>query len=123
MNAYHFHVNRNRGYKMRAQENPFYILGASPMDHQERLISLYEEKKDYHDSTIYEEAKSVLLSPQRRTYAELCWFPGLSSTETAEILRRFAEHEYIDAEYDSAMINFNIAYENYFHMDLKNRWF
>lgn len=100
---------------MRTGENPFYILQASPRDPRQKLISLFQEKMLLEDHARFQEAESLLLAPEQRIDAELCWFPGLSSSEVTEILGRLERAEAMDSASYSAIVKFNLAYENYFH--------
>ena len=67
-------------------ENPFFILGAVPLDNRYRIFALAEEKNLLLDSEKCSEARNTLTTPQRRLTAELNWFLGCSSETVVEIV-------------------------------------
>lgn len=66
-------------------ENPFYILGASPMDDRRKLISLANDAKLLSDCDV-EDALNQLLHHQRRLDAEMHWFPHTDPVQVSELL-------------------------------------
>lgn len=70
-------------------ENPFYILGASPMDDRRKLISLANDAKLLSDYNV-EDALNQLLHHQRRLDAEMNWFPNTDPIQISALLS-FAE--------------------------------
>lgn len=61
---------------MRPQDNPFSILGVTPYDSIGNIIAAVEDKifEDDENESVYEEARSVLVSPSKRLSAEVRWF-------------------------------------------------
>lgn len=62
-------------------ENPFYILGASPLDSRKKLAELADRKSLLLGSEKASEAYRILTNPQKRLAAELRWFPGCTDGE------------------------------------------
>lgn len=67
-------------------ENPFHVLEASITDNRRKIASLCEDKSLYFDSKICEEARTILITPQRRLSAEMHWFPDCSPSEIQALL-------------------------------------
>ncbi len=71
--------------------NPFYILGATPLDSRRKINALAEDKSLFMNTAEVSEARDILINPSKRLAAELRWFPGLSKDQTAELLIFFSE--------------------------------
>ncbi|MEA4919418.1 MAG: hypothetical protein VB078_00635 [Clostridiaceae bacterium] len=71
---------------MMLSENPFFILGVTPLDNRHRIYALAEEKALLLDSEKCLEAINTLTTPQRRLIAEINWFLGCSSETVDEII-------------------------------------
>lgn len=71
---------------MMLSENPFFILGVTPLDNRHRIFALAEEKALLLDSEKCSEARNTLTTPQRRLAAEMNWFLGCSSETVDEII-------------------------------------
>jgi len=67
-------------------ENPFFILGVTPLDNRHQILALAEEKALLLDSEKCSEARNTLTTPQRRLVAEMNWFLGCSSETVDEII-------------------------------------
>ena len=67
------------------EQNPFYILEVSPEDKRALIISKAEEKAFFMDGNECEEAQAKLLNPEKRLYAEMDWFFGLTIEKTAAL--------------------------------------
>lgn len=75
---------------MKASENPFFILKASPRERKVRLIELAEVAALHGDHEAAVNGRNVLTNPRMRLAAELAWFPGLSPkrvTDTLDAIR------------------------------------
>lgn len=61
---------------MRIKDNPFFILGVTPVSTLEDIEDACESKSfmDEENEETYEKARSVLTHPQRRLEAEVRWF-------------------------------------------------
>jgi hypothetical protein len=71
---------------MMLSENPFFILGVTPLDNRHQILALAEEKALLLDSEKCSEARNTLTTPQRRLVAEMNWFLGCSSETVDEII-------------------------------------
>jgi hypothetical protein len=71
---------------MMLNENPFFILGAIPLDDRHRIFALAEEKALLLDSEKCSDARNTLTTPQRRLVAEVNWFLGCSQETIEEIV-------------------------------------
>ncbi len=58
------------------KNNPFSVLGASPLDSRAKLIARQAELALFDDDRVTQEALAKLLHPVRRLQAEIRWFPG-----------------------------------------------
>ena len=56
---------------MMLSENPFFILGVTPLDNRHQILALAEEKALLLDSEKCSEARNTLTTPQRRLVAEM----------------------------------------------------
>lgn len=66
-------------------ENPFRILGASPLDDRRRLITLADEASLLGVENA-EEALNLLLNAQKRLEAEINWFPSTPAAQAEAVL-------------------------------------
>lgn len=83
---------------MNYKENPFYILHMSLEDNRDNVLAKADDMCfEYPDrEEIIEQAKGVLLNPQRRIRAELGWLPEVSTTVIEAKIQagfRFAESD------------------------------
>ncbi|MDP3113910.1 MAG: hypothetical protein Q8M98_03945 [Candidatus Cloacimonadaceae bacterium] len=76
--------------------NPFYILGASTYDNRKRLLEISEEKSLFIDASICAAAKSDLLNPQKRLFAEISWLPGIKPSEVSTIIQSLNDYNLDD---------------------------
>ncbi len=60
-------------------DNPFYLLEASPKDTRATIISKAEEKVFFFENGVCENAQVILLNPIKRIQAELDWFLDVES--------------------------------------------
>lgn len=74
------------------QQNPFYILQASPRDGKAKIIELADEKSLSVDSEICNKARSDLTNPRIRVSHEVSWFPGLSPKKSIELAQQSIEN-------------------------------
>lgn len=92
---------------MKFEDNPFFLLGASPRDSKRAIHEKAEDKSFELEEERCGNAERILLNPKKRLEAELSWFPGMSPNKTKEILNRIAE----DAK--------NSAYDSDFFLQLE----
>ena len=89
---------------MNIKDNPFFLLGASPIDTKEVLHNKTEEKTRDLPEDVCRNAESILLNPQKRLQAEISWFPGVSPAQSHEMTVKIVN----DAEnlnYDQSFYN------------------
>ncbi len=67
-------------------ENPFHILGATPLDNVRRIVELTAERSLLSDVDECMTAKSKLINPRKRVAAEVAWLPGMKSDNADEML-------------------------------------
>lgn len=67
-------------------ENPFAVLGVSPRHNREQIIEAEEEVSLFSSSEKAATARSILISPKNRIFAELSWLPGVSPRRAKELL-------------------------------------
>ena len=66
------------------RDNPFALLGVTPVDNPDAIEQAAEDKAIFgeeDDARRYDDAKAVLLNPQKRITAELRWFGGTIDAE------------------------------------------
>lgn len=71
---------------MKLCKNPFHILGASPRDDRRRIMELADERSLLFDPDRCMQARSDLLNPAKRLFAEMAWMPGVNPKRVAELL-------------------------------------
>lgn len=71
--------------------NPFYILGAMPLDSRRKINALADDKSLFMNAAEVSEARDILINPSKRLAAELRWFPGLNKVQTDELLFFFSQ--------------------------------
>ncbi len=65
-------------------ENPFFVLGVAPTDNADAIEQAAGDRffdSPDGDERAYEDAKAILLTPQKRIAAELRWFCGTIASE------------------------------------------
>jgi len=67
-------------------QNPFFILGASPRDSKAKIIELADEASLTKDSDLCDKARSDLTNPRNRVASEISWFPGVSPKKAKELV-------------------------------------
>lgn len=71
---------------MRPQENPFYLLNATPADPRQRLQQLAEDAQLGGHAERAEAAYTALIKPTNRLDAELRWLPGANAHAHAAVM-------------------------------------
>lgn len=71
---------------MDLQQNPFFVLGATPREDRRRILELAEEKSLLADSALCAQARSDLTNPRKRLPAEIAWLPGVDPIQVSEAL-------------------------------------
>lgn len=66
-------------------ENPFRVLGASPLDDRRRLVALGDEAALLGEENA-EEAMNTLLNAQKRLEAEINWFPNTPAAQAEAVI-------------------------------------
>ena len=74
------------------RKHPFWVLGASPKNTRQQLITRRSEAVLFGQEQAAEEALTALLHPESRLEAEIRWFPMTEATEIAALMR-FAQQE------------------------------
>ena len=71
---------------MRIKDNPFYVLGVTPYDTLETINEKYDVKSftDEGNEQIYDNARQILSSPNKRLTAEVRWFYNLDLDNSVE---------------------------------------
>ena len=74
-------------------DNPFYMLGVSAKSNRQQISSIAEEKifLNENESKSLNEARNILIIPEKRLAAEIRWFPGVSDKNIGEIIDYFAK--------------------------------
>ena len=76
------------------RKHPFWVLGASPKNTRQQLITRRSEAVLFGQEEAAEEALTALLHPESRLEAEIRWFPMTEATEIAALMR-FVQQEKI----------------------------
>ena len=66
-------------------ENPFFILNTTPYDNDARIMDLAVAGGLFKNPARCREARSILMSPRKRIYAEIAWLPVKSSEQAKQI--------------------------------------
>ena len=74
-------------------DNPFYTLGVSAKSNRQQISSKAEEKifLNENEAKSINEARNILIIPDKRLAAEIRWFPGVSDRNIREIIDYFAK--------------------------------
>ncbi len=89
---------------MRIKDNPFYVLGVTPYDTVETINEKCDEKSfvDEDNERIYDNARQILCSPNKRLTAEVRWFYKLDLDDSVdselEKIRRYRNYDIDDFE-------------------------
>jgi len=75
---------------MRLQDNPFFVLGASPRTRRDDLTDFAEERALLDEENSVRTALSTLTNPRRRLTAEVAWCPGVRPSALERCLNRGA---------------------------------
>jgi len=67
-------------------ENPFSILGVSPLDDKQCIMDAAEEKSLTLDPDLIRNARVTLASPRKRLEAEVAWLPGVEPNVVREMI-------------------------------------
>lgn len=72
-------------------DNPFYKLGVSAKSNRRQISDKAEEKifLNENESKSINEARNILIIPEKRLAAEIRWFPGVSDKNISEIIDYF----------------------------------
>ena len=72
-------------------DNPFYTLGVSAKSNRQQISDKAEEKifLNENESKSINEARNILIIPEKRLAAEIRWFPGVSDRNIREIIDYF----------------------------------
>ncbi len=66
--------------------NPFYVLGATPLDTPQRIVELADERALDDVAGVVAKASSELTHPRARLSSEIGWLPGLSPKRGRECI-------------------------------------
>lgn len=93
---------------MKASDNPFYVLKASPRDRKSRLTELTDDAALHGDHEAAVNARNVLSNPRARLAAEVAWFPGLSPKRVERTLEeiQLGNHPSLDGMNTLSRANF-----------------
>jgi hypothetical protein len=67
-------------------QNPFFILQATPRDDRRRLLELAEARGLQFESGVCDRARADLTNPRIRLAAEIAWLPGISPSRGAALI-------------------------------------
>ncbi len=86
---------------MKVKENPFYVLSVTPYDTLETINEKYDEKAfmDEDNERVYEDARQILSSPNKRLSAEVRWFYNLVSPIDNELRKIERYQDYDDNDF------------------------
>jgi hypothetical protein len=92
------------------QQNPFYILQATPRDNRNRLAELAEEASFSIDPDVCQKARAELTNPRKRLVAEIAWFPGISPVKAKELLAQVDSDIMVlrDLKITNGLVRFNL---------------
>lgn len=71
---------------MDIEQNPFYVLTASPRDNRAQIMELAQHHTLLRNSNDCMQARSDLTNPRKRLSAEIAWLPGVSVKRAKELL-------------------------------------
>lgn len=66
--------------------NPFYVLGATPLDTRKRIVELADERALDDAAGVIAKASSELTHPRARLSSEMGWLPGVSPKRGREYI-------------------------------------
>ena len=81
---------------MKISDNPFFTLEVSTRADRKQIASAADAKAFVKDSEAVRAARTSLVIPSKRLYAEVRWFPGTEDAKISEIvsfLRRFSARQ------------------------------
>lgn len=81
------------------KDNPFYILDVSLEDNRRKIISQVEEKSFDIDEKICNDAQNILLKPQKRINAELCWFLNVDKSIVSKCISSIKNNDPIETDF------------------------
>lgn len=95
---------------MELQQNPFYIIQATPRDDRRRLAELADEASFSEDPDVCQKARTELTNPRKRLVAEIGWFPGISPVKTKELVKQLETDpsSLRERELDNGLVRFNL---------------
>lgn len=95
---------------MELQQNPFFILRATPRDDRQRLAELADEASLSADPDVCQKARTELANPRKRLAAEISWFPGISPAKTKQLITRLESDtaSLRDLKESSGIVRFNL---------------
>jgi len=76
---------------MNLLNNPFYCLGVSTRDNNQKILIAAEEQSLLIDSDVCMNAKAILTNPRQRISAEISWLPGLAPGRTTDVIKQIAD--------------------------------
>ena len=80
-------------------DNPFHVLNIEVYDNKEKIISSYEQKMLFENSSIITSAQEKLLNPRSRLIAEMMWFSSCSKEQRDKILNYLNELPHLEKKY------------------------
>ena len=86
---------------MKVKENPFYVLSVTPYDTLDTINEKYDEKAfmDENNERVYDDARQILCSPNKRLTAEVRWFYDLVSPVDNELKKIERYQDYDDNDF------------------------
>src|ERR1700674_1234730 len=76
---------------MNLLNNPFFCLGVSTRDNNQKILVAAEEQSLLIDSDVCMNAKAILTNPRQRIAAEISWLPGLAPGRTLDVIKQIAD--------------------------------
>ena len=67
------------------KNNPFYILNIPCNASRRQIMDAAEDMSLFTDSGLCQEAQNILLNPEKRLYAELCWFMEATPEQLSQL--------------------------------------
>ena len=103
------------------RENPFAVLGVTPMDNQDAIDQAVDAK--FFDMTEEEErrcndAKAILETPQKRIIAELRWFCGTIASDIKEMTDALGRGEMYRSAFQNPLAEFTFRANLLPHQDV-----
>ena len=93
------------------EENPFYILGVTPSDTRETIVTVAEDKSFFDDDKDYNTPRDILLSPIKRVFAEYTYITKVKNQE--KFLKTIEDRVIFENDLSKGLTAININLYNF----------